>query len=77
MPKLQYFWRVTDPGALTEVAQICDQQIIARALAYIIGIEQHSFSDRLFDLISLPINLFGLGIDRPSHTLLFANLAAR
>ena len=76
MPKLNYSWRVLPPDILYGLAICCDG-IISSALSWIITGEWRLLDDSTFNLASLPIALSGLGVDRPSHVLSFAHLAAR
>lgn len=76
MPKLNYCWRVMPPSTLCTLAQECDDTI-SSALNFIITESRTNLSEESFNLASLPIALSGLGIDRPSHVLRFAHLAAR
>ena len=78
MPKLNYCWRVGDPKAIIAAANHADQIILDAMNRIIFGSKdsKHSIDDFTFNLASLPIKLSGLGIDRPSHVLQYAHLAA-
>ena len=76
MPKLNYCWRVSPPNTLLSIAEDCDTTI-SSALNWIINGSYSRLPENVFDLATLPIALSGLGVDRPSHVLRFAHLAAR
>lgn len=75
-PKLNYCWRVMPAPVLYGIAARCDT-IIIKTLNAILAWEGEYIDEFTFDLATLSVALSGSGVDRPSHVLEYAHLAAR